>query len=292
MVKHNFDLPELWGKYYVEGMKSGSISKMRNIMNGYVDKEGHHCPVCNAAMKPDCIKELHMVFCLVLVSDSDGKGGLQASICGNRFPPKSPKGCGIHPYSEGHNACIKAAWKGEDHQMPNWLPHWAPGFVYVESGPRSKKRAKKLEKATEDEPFKSTAKGIMRSTRAVNELNKMIFSTDVPAMPSPESMEAALMLAKMGAMALNGTTNLGQAGRPKMKIELTSEEKRAPDNWRIYEDRKQEQLALENQRAALKKAIAKEDKDLEEMATHTKRGKGRRKQSFALPASAISRRNH
>lgn len=50
MVHHDFDLAQLYGKHYVEGMVSGRIGKFRNIMVAAEDQEGHHC--CRESLQP------------------------------------------------------------------------------------------------------------------------------------------------------------------------------------------------------------------------------------------------
>lgn len=67
----------------------------------------HHCPICDGPTKIACYLKLHWAFCTAPVT-VNGK----SEICGERFAPKSPGGCGKHKYSDNFNQVVKEAWKG------------------------------------------------------------------------------------------------------------------------------------------------------------------------------------
>ncbi|KAF2450904.1 hypothetical protein P171DRAFT_479961 [Karstenula rhodostoma CBS 690.94] len=66
----------------------------------------HHCPIEKARPKLSCYLDLHFAFCTALI-EIKGK----AEICGERYCPKSPNGCGTHTYKNGFNTIVKDQWK-------------------------------------------------------------------------------------------------------------------------------------------------------------------------------------
>ncbi|KAF9731040.1 hypothetical protein PMIN06_003630 [Paraphaeosphaeria minitans] len=70
----------------------------------------HHCSVCKSKPKSQCYRELHFAFCVALIDIKD-----KEDICGERFCPKSPNGCGTHHYDHDFNTIIKEHWKNNKH---------------------------------------------------------------------------------------------------------------------------------------------------------------------------------
>ncbi|OAG05935.1 uncharacterized protein CC84DRAFT_1205594 [Paraphaeosphaeria sporulosa] len=102
MVKLGTHLLQLlyWGHW-----DSSLNLNTRNIRTKNVGQT-HHCSVCSTKPKPQCYRELHLAFCIAKI-ELEGK----PDICGERFCPKSPDGCGIHHYKNGFNEIIKDHWK-------------------------------------------------------------------------------------------------------------------------------------------------------------------------------------
>lgn len=79
-----------------------------NVHNIRTKKVGlsHHCPICKSRTKIRCYMDLHWAFCIAPI---EIKG--ETSICGERYTPKSPGGCGTHHFKHGFNQIVKDHWK-------------------------------------------------------------------------------------------------------------------------------------------------------------------------------------
>jgi hypothetical protein len=100
------DLSELYGPNF-----QGDFNPhMRNIREGTVWREQHHCGMCDKAPTKKCytLDKLHFAFCIAPI-DVDG----EQVICGTRFKVNSDRGCAQHHYNHGYNLIFKEALRGK-----------------------------------------------------------------------------------------------------------------------------------------------------------------------------------
>lgn len=120
MVKHNLELPRLYGPNY-SNMNPGTD----NIVTLPKITQVHHCRRCDSDPKKSCWDELDLGFCTALIKDDDGIW----VFCGYRFDMNSAGGCGIHKFNQGHNAFLKDASRGLPAEIPNFIPWEQPEWL-------------------------------------------------------------------------------------------------------------------------------------------------------------------
>lgn len=110
MGKVSIKMKELYpGNYDTETFDPQII----NIRTGKKGKgRTHHCPECDSAATAACYTKLHFAYCRTkIVVGVDEQGNDILEICGHRYAPKSPNGCGTHKFPE-HNQYVKNIYKG------------------------------------------------------------------------------------------------------------------------------------------------------------------------------------
>ena len=107
MSYQELDLDAMYGPNF----KGNFDPHMKNIREGTICEEKHHCLDCGK--KPPTRKcylpeKLHFAFCQA-TKKIDGK----KVICGLRFQVNSPGGCSKHPYNYGQNLIFKENLRGK-----------------------------------------------------------------------------------------------------------------------------------------------------------------------------------
>jgi len=280
---------------------------MANVMTCKRDNQNHHCPICEKPAASECYENLHLAYCIAMVSDASDRDQAQVRTCGIRFAVESPKGCVNHTYAMGFNLLFKLAWKRQPCEMPKFLPHHLACFVYPElaSGKSINEKAESKAKGTAGRvPLKSTKLDLTKAQKAADELNMILYQNPISknigagnvidnqgeeepsylfGLPQSVSRETEDLLCRMSGTTLETRHSKANAVPGKVVVALTAEEEEDANNWMAYENKKKE-LAQETHRdrQALKEEAAKN----EEGAT---RKKGQAKQALALSLKAVKK---
>ena len=128
MSSYGLPLGRLYGPAWLN--KELWLPGYKCVWTAEKDQSGHHCPdqKCDAEIKTRCYDQLHVAFCLVIITMANG----HKRFCGHRFQAESPKACALHGWgSNNENRVFQRAKKRLSFKLPDIIPHEQPGWEMV-----------------------------------------------------------------------------------------------------------------------------------------------------------------